>query len=286
MAVLQKVPRRRYHLFEFQDLAWFPALLRDSITNWLRDEVVVGGRVYESVAPLVAQLLKSQPTSQLVDLCSGGSGPWEYLKAEIDDLCRSDGCGAPTLTLTDLYPNAEAFRVAAEHLGQGVNFCLEPVDSRRVPHDLPGVRTMFSAFHHLQPPAARAVLADAATSRQPIGIFDFTRGTRGSNFLLAWHVPLSLVRRVHTWRPRNRILLLCTYVLPVTLITCAWDAIASNLRMYLSEDLARMTADLGSESYRWETGVIGASDPNPITYVLGYPVGHGLSAAAGEVEPV
>lgn len=263
---------RRHQLFEFQDFAWFPALWRDTITDWLREAVVVGGRVYEPAVPLVARLLKSAGTNRIVDLCSGGSGPWEYLKNEIDDLRHLDDAEPVALTLTDRYPNVEAFQAAVQRLGSDVDFRAESIDARQVSGDLPGVRTIFSAFHHLNPTDAQAVLADAAASGQPICIFDFTRDSWWARRELLWWVPISMAQLVHTWRPRKWGQLLFTYVIPVTVIASTWDAIASNLRMYLAEDLAAMTADLGGEGYRWEAGELQAGDQQPITYLLGYPV--------------
>ena len=266
------VPARRRQLFEFQDFAWFPAAWRDTITDWLREVVVVGGRVYEPAVPLIARLLTSAETNKIVDLCSGGSGPWEHLKNDVDGLRSTDGDDPVALTLTDLYPNIKAFQAAVRQLGPKVEFQATPVDARRVPAELDGVRTMFSAFHHLPPTVARAVLADAASSRQAIAIFDFTRESVWSMRGLVWWVPLSMVRLVHTWRPRKVSQLIFTYVIPITLIASTWDAIASNLRMYLVEDLGAMTADLGGEGYRWETGELQGNDGAGITYVLGYPV--------------
>ncbi len=270
--MVREVPARRLQLFEFEDLAWFPVVWRDTITDWLREVVVVGNRVYGPAVPLIARLLKSTGTNKIVDLCSGGSGPWEHLKNDVDAVRKTDGDDPVALTLTDLYPNIEAFQSAVGRLGPEVEFQATPVDARRVPVELDGVRTMFTAFHHLPPIVARAVLADAASSGQAIAIFDFTRGSWWSMRGLIWWVPGSMIRRVHTWRPRKASQLIFTYVIPITLIASTWDAMASNLRMYLVEDLAALTADLGSDNYRWETGEIQEADGQPITYVVGYPL--------------
>jgi len=40
----------------------------------------------------------------------------------------------------------------------------------RVPDELTGFRTIFSAFHHFRPEEARAVVADAAHQRQGIAV--------------------------------------------------------------------------------------------------------------------
>lgn len=271
MATIEAVgPVRRRHLFEFEDLGWFPTLFRDTITSWLADTFV---GMYEPVVPLITRLIEAEGSDEVVDLCSGGSGPWEYLKASVDAAQAEAGRKPPALTLTDRYPNVPAFTAAAERLGERVSFRAEPVDARAVPDDLRGVRTLFTSFHHLDRPDARAVLADAAAAGQAIGVFEMTR--RDWNVIrgVLWQVPLSMVRSIHRWRPRRRAQLFFTYVVPLIVLTSLWDAVVSQLRAYRPEELAELTAGLGGPDYRWETGELsppGTSDT--ITYVVGYPV--------------
>jgi hypothetical protein len=263
-------PERRRHLFEFEDLGWFPNLFRDTITSWLADAFV---GAYEPIVPLIVQLLEREGSDQVVDLCAGGSGPWEYLKRQVDDARAERGQGATALTLTDRYPNVPAFTAAAARLGGDVGFRAEPVDARDVPHDLKGVRTLFTSFHHLAPPDARAVLADAATAGRAIGVFEFSRRDWTVIRGVLWQVPLSMLRSIHSWRPRSRAQLFFTYVVPLIVLTSLWDAVVSQLRAYRPSELAAMTEGLGGDGYRWETGEVcppGSTDP--ITYVIGYPV--------------
>jgi hypothetical protein len=271
MAVTQVVgPVRRRHLFEFEDFGWFPSLFRDTITSWLADSFT---GMYEPVVPLLARLLEVDGSDRVVDLCSGGSGPWEYLKPALDAARTEAGQKPVALTLTDRFPNVGAFTAAASRLGDGVAFRAEPVDARAVPADLGGVRTLFTSFHHLDRPDARAVLADAADAGQAIGVFEMTRRDWDVIRGVLWQVPLSMVRSIHKWRPRRRAQLFFTYVVPLIVATSLWDAVVSQLRAYRASELAEMTAGLGGDGYRWETGELrlpGRDDV--ITYVIGYPV--------------
>jgi hypothetical protein len=266
----QSGPRRRRHLFEFEDFGWFPTLFRDTITTWLRDAFV---GAYEPVVPLVVELLAREGSERVVDLCSGGSGPWEYLKEQVDGVRKDDGHSPVSLVLTDRFPNIAAFRAATSRIGPDVDFSSEPVDARHVPGELAGVRTLFSSFHHLDAPDARAVLADAARSGQAIGVFEFTRREWSVIRGVLVGVPISMLRTIRKWRPRGRAQLFFTYVVPLIVITSLWDAVASNLRTYLPSELAAMTEGLGGDDYHWETGELPAVNGwEPITYVIGYPV--------------
>jgi len=73
--------------------------------------------------------------------------------------------------LTDLYPNPKS----APHAR--ISWVADPVDATRVPPNLAGVRTMFSAFHHFRPDAARAILRDAFDRSRAICIFESGPGT-------------------------------------------------------------------------------------------------------------
>jgi hypothetical protein len=263
-------PVRRRHLFEFEDFGWFPPLFRDTITSWLADAFV---GVYEPVVPLLARLLEADGSGRVVDLCSGGSGPWEYLKPALDAARAGAGHGPVSLTLTDRYPNVPAFTAASGRLGDGVGFRAASVDARAVPGDLPGVRTLFTSFHHLDRPDARAVLADAAQAGQAIGVFEMTRRDWDVIRGVTWQVPLSMFRAVHRWRPRRRSQLFFTYVVPLIVVTSLWDAVVSQLRAYRASELAELTAGLGGPGYRWETGEVGLpGGSDVVTYVIGYPV--------------
>jgi hypothetical protein len=263
-------PIKRRHLFEFEDLDWFPHLFRDTITAWLRD--AFAGE-YDPVVPLVVRLLEQEGSGRIVDLCSGGSGPWEYLKRQVDAVRAANGQDdGVTITLTDRFPNLTAFETASARIGAGVDFRAYPVDARRVPATLSGVRTLFTSFHHLDTADARAVLADAADSGHAIGVFEFTSRDWSVIRGVLRHVPMSMLRTVHRWRPRNRAQLFFTYLLPLIVLTSLWDAVVSQLRAYRPDELAALTAGLGGTGYRWETGqVFAPGRRDPITYVIGYP---------------
>src|SRR4051812_25232152 len=150
------------------------------------------------MTPLIRRALDRSGATEIVDLCSGGSGP---LLGLVRDLAAE---GRPIrATLTDLFPNADGFaKIAASSDGR-IGYERGSVDARRVPARLTGLRTIFNGFHHLRPADARAVLHAAAAAGQPIAIFEVSeRSPRTLPVLLTplfvWLVTPFM--RPFTWR--------------------------------------------------------------------------------------
>src|SRR5262245_15211864 len=119
---------RRQHLFEFQDLPWFPAILRDTITDLLGMTIELA-HLYDSALPQLADALRITGEHTILDLCSGGGGPLPRLRRRL----AHDHDLAIEVRLSDLYPNVDAFERIAASGGGGVTFEPRPVDATRVP---------------------------------------------------------------------------------------------------------------------------------------------------------
>jgi hypothetical protein len=252
---------RRLHLLELEDQSWFPATVRDLATDYLQF-IQERFRIDRAMTPLVRRALDAAQTSEIVDLCSGGSGP---LLGIVTDLAAG---GRPVhATLTDLYPNLPAFEKIAAASGGLVGFERASIDARRVPPRLAGLRTIFNAFHHLRPADARAVLHAAAAAGQPIAVFEISeRSPRTIPVVLTpifvWLV--TPLMRPFTWRR-----FLFTYPIPLVPLTCVWDGIVSQLRAYTVEELRGMCE--GSAPMRWEAGQVPiAKGHGRLTYLIGF----------------
>lgn len=259
---------KRRHLCELEDQQWFPPSLRDAITDFLRVALVVGGRVYSPSVPLLARVLKYAGTARVVDLCSGGSGPWAHLQAELA------AAGSPVdVTLTDKYPNRDALAQAVRDAAPGLmSYRAESVDATTVPGSLTGVRTLFTAFHHFRPPQAAAIVRDAYRQRSGIGIFEFTERTAPAVVRTVLVAPLLVLLTMPKLRPGWRRLVL-TYLVPIIPLAVTWDAVVSNLRTYTVAELREMVRDLDDQNYAWEVGTLPGEGRNPpVTYLLGYPL--------------
>lgn len=259
---------RRRQLVELEDLPWFPAALRDMATDYLQMMLQVSNP-YAPIAPRLGRALESVGDGRILDLASGGGGPW----ARLLPLVASAGV-RPRVTLTDRYPNIVAFAAARRrHLGS-VDFCAEPVDATRVPPELGGLRTIFSAFHHFPPQVGRAIIADAVRQGRGIAIFEATE--RSPATLAAMLItPLLVWLLTPLIRPLTPTRLLLTYLLPVIPAIVLFDGTVSCLRSYSADELRAMVDQVeGAEGYSWEIGVERASGaPLGVTYCVGVPRG-------------
>jgi len=237
----------RLQLFEFTDLPGLPRPLRRWLGDYLRG-VLTLSRLFEPAAPRIAALLRAAGTDQVVDLCSGAGGPWPALAPRIEE-----ELGGPVhVVLTDLHPDASTWRWLASAATRGVEGHPGPVPANHVPDALPGVRTVFDGLHHLRPPEARAVLADAARRGVPFlageAVERSVPGLAGvllSPFLV-WLVTPFL-------RPVSPARLACTYLLPIVPLLVLWDGVVSVLRCYRPDELLALCRDLpGSLDWRVE----------------------------------
>ncbi len=260
----------RIHLFEFTDLAWYPQTFRRMQTDYLQF-VGTQGSAHKILLPLLKKAMQHAGTTEIVDLCSGGGGPWRRFQ----ELFEQDGWQV-SIKLTDKYPNPEAVQKWADAAQAGIEYLSEPVDATQVPPRLTDMRTLFEGFHHFRPAQARSILQDAAEKKAAIGIFDITLKPPLGWLILLLSPLMTLVSYIlitplikpHTWRR-----FLWTYLLPVVPLATCWDGIVSLLRVYTPRDLQELTAPLQRDDYTWEIGL--ASTGTPIfeyTYLIGYPM--------------
>jgi hypothetical protein len=200
----------------------------------------------------------------VVDLCSGGTGPVITLAKAVEPRLGF----APTVVLTDLFPNRAAFARAAERSAVPIAAETEPVDARNVPARLEGVRTVFDAFHHFRPADARGILRDAAARRRPILIVEATERSVPALLGMLLFVPLlvlvltPLVRPLRWWR------LLLTYVIPLAPLLILFDGLVSCLRSYTETELRELAHGLETETYQFHVGSK-ATRGGRLTYLLG-----------------
>jgi hypothetical protein len=123
----------RLQLFEFEDLSWFPGVLRGAMTRYL------GAAITRSPLPAlwVEELARLGPSGggafQIVDLGSRSGGAIGSIVEEL----RRKGY-SPEVTLTDLYPDPESF--SSERKGaDGVQYWPLPVNAECVPPEFGGV---------------------------------------------------------------------------------------------------------------------------------------------------
>lgn len=254
----------RVHLFEFGDQEWLPHAWRALLTAHL-DFFARTFNPYGAVVRRLKEILERLDSREMVDLCSGGGGPALEIQRQLEAANYS-----VTLTLTDKFPNVEAYRRAGASANGRIRGVERSVDAMDVPGELSGFRTLFTSFHHFPPRAAARILRDAAAKRVGIGIFEYTE--RSWVWLIAapfipvymWLVTLFL-------RPFRWSRLFWTYLVPIFPLMAGWDGVVSCLRTYSPRELKQLTEEIRAENYAWEIGRVRSFGACYITYLLGYP---------------
>ncbi len=257
------MPLPRLQLFELEDLTWFPHTIRDLATDYLHS-METRFAFHKPVVPLLRAMIENSKTSSVVDLCSGAGGPVPaiYEALVVDEI-------SVQFTLTDKYPNIAAFeRLSSQH-PSGVRYIAASVDAADVPENLPGLRTMFNAFHHFAPKSAQLVLQNAVLAHQPVAIFDIPE--RSLLMMIPFlFTPVYVALATPFIRPFQWKRLLWTYVIPLIPLTCWWDGLVSACRAYTVTEMLAMTQ--GFDGYDWRAGRVRVRGTiGGLTYLLGMP---------------
>ena len=276
---------RRRHLIEIHEQPWCPQAVRDGATDCLRLIAIVG-RQFDEALPLIRRSLSMSGAQRIIDLGSGGGGPWLALYSR---LRFDDGTPVP-ITLTDLLPNLQSLRAAQTEAPAQIDYVENSVDATAVPAALQGLRTLFTTFHHFEPPAAQAILQDAVSAGNGIAIFEQTRRAPAAFVFMAILAPIALLG-VPLIRPFRWSRIFWTYVLPAIPAVLFFDGVVSCWRTYTEPELRAMigtlTLDDGdAPNYVWEVGrKRSLLSPLGISYLIGYPV-RSDSAARGTNDGV
>jgi hypothetical protein len=262
---------KRIHLFEFTDLPWYPNTFRCIQTDYLQFVTTLGSG-HKNLVPLITKAMQYAETTEIVDLCSGGAGPWMELK----EYLKQSGF-LVTIKLTDKYPNPEALQKWSGSSHQGIEYLFDPVDAMNVPPQLKGMRTLFEGFHHFKPEQARGILQDASEKKVAIGIFEANlKPPLGLILLLLAPLTtfISYLLMTPLIRPHTLSRFFWTYLIPIVPLASCWDGVISLLRVYSLHDLKELIDPIQSKEYIWEMGRVSTGTPIfEFIYCLGYPCG-------------
>jgi SAM-dependent methyltransferase len=254
---------RRIHAFELEDQPWLPRLIRDYATDFLQF-MLDATDAYGPVAPLVTRSLKACGTRRVVDIGSGGGGPWFRLVERV----RAEA-GPVEVVLTDLYPSRNAAERVRARSGGEIRHHETPVDALRMPGELDGFRTLFTALHHFRPAEARAILAGAVRGGHGVGVFEFSeRSVRG--VLMTLVSPLLVLLATPLIRPFRWSRLFWTYAVPVVPLVVLWDGVVSALRTNTPEEMEAL-GRVASDGCVWSAGRAKGRAPVAVSYLIGVP---------------
>ncbi|WP_426492975.1 class I SAM-dependent methyltransferase [Hymenobacter sp. 102] len=257
----------RFQLFEFEDLPWFPRVIRAGMMDYLRF-MISTLRTYQPIVPLLQGALRQTGQTQLLELCAGAGGGTAGVLQQL----RASGLPRARVRLTDLYPQPAAWQ-ELQRTTPGLEAELQPVDATAVPTALPGFRVVFSAFHHFPPAAAEALLADAVRQRTGIGVFEGA-GKHWLELVLAVTVlPVAQLLITPFIRPFSLSRLFFTYLVPLIPLFTIWDGCVSILRMYPPAQLLRLAHRADPEGrFAWQAGKVQHSWGPQVTYLIGTPL--------------
>lgn len=258
----------RLHLFEFEDLPWFPGVIRAGMMDYLRFMTSRFG-IYQPLIPILHEALLKTKQLHLLELGAGAGGGTDGVARALRQL---SGLADLRVTLTDLYPQPDAWQSIRESSGGQIGYEPTPVDATAVPAHLTGFRTIYSAFHHFTPATAEAILADAVRQGAGIGVFEGA-SKHWHELLLVWTVlPIVQVLATPFMRPFRLSRLFFTFLLPLIPLCTIWDGTVSILRMYPTDRLLKMarTADLGGK-FEWRAGKVRHWSGSQVTYLVGWP---------------
>lgn len=276
----QTAAMRRVQFFEFHEQAWCPSFVRNGVTDALQFGIH-HMRAYAPIVPMIESALDATHSLSIVDMCSGGGGPWVDLARQLEarrppvSTGRVDPLDLQIL-LTDKYPNLGAFESVKAASGNGISFYPTPIDAMKVPEELLGLRTMFTSFHHFPPDEARAILQNAVDAGKGIGIFEMPRRAP-STILLTFGFVFLLFICTPWIRPFSWSRLFWTYLVPIIPFVLLFDGVVSCLRTYGPEELREMVGQLKGGEYRWEIGAA-SGGATPITYLVGSPLAPSLDS--------
>ena len=266
----------RLQLFEFEDLTWFPNLIRESMTDYLR-YCLNTSNFYKPTTALLAECIISSGGNKCVDLCAGGGGAIESV---IKNLQNENNLNVQFL-LTDKFPNTRAFEFLKKSMPSNIDFIAKPVDATDVPSDLSGVRTMYSALHHFSPLVIKAILRNATKAKAPVAIFD--GGDKSILTILGMLIfhPIIFFLFTPFFRPFKISRIIFTYIIPLIPLCTIWDGIVSVLRLHEPSDLLTIAKET-EPAYNWKTGFVKNRYGLKLCYLTGIPA---LANQVSDMEP-
>jgi hypothetical protein len=199
-------------LKELEDYPWFPSYLRKmqlEYVGWISVQL----RLYH---PLL-KLLQQFPSNKWIDLASGSGWPAFYLQKNASHQIH--------YTLSDLYPESISNEVKKQ-----MEVELEPLNLIEFQPQSGKQYSIFNAFHHFTSEQQKQVINKMKEARASCIIAEVLEPTLVC-FLQVTLAAL-IVQPLTAWaiKPFSVLRLITTYLIPIQLITVAWDGWLSVLK--------------------------------------------------------
>ena len=243
-------------LKELEDYNWFPAELRLWQMEFIGFIVCIL-KLYKPVVPVLNRLAATNNIAVIQDLCSGSGEPAVWVAKRLTS-------SIPSL-LTDKFPNPR-FKNRP-----GLIYADRSVDLLQLQPQSGNLYTMYNAWHHFTTAQQQQIVSAMAKSQTPFlfaeiiepGILSYIRvifSVTIMQLLLAPFVyPFSLRR------------LLCTYIIPINLITITWDGIISIRRSCSVREYKKRLEAISTSAYAVQVNRV-KTFAGHIIYISGSPI--------------
>ncbi|MBN1656542.1 MAG: hypothetical protein JXA30_22415 [Deltaproteobacteria bacterium] len=245
---------QRIHAFEFNESAWCPKFLRDTVTESL-GRGMRWSKQYEPVYSIFFDFCRRTGCRSMIDLCSGSGAP----VAIMVNAMKQHGMTPPEFLITDLFPNLDTMRKSAESDPEHIRVAPEPIDAAHIPekydHD---ARTIFGGLHHFNPDVVGRILGDCVERQKPLFMLEpFPRRLKPAFRTMLCCLPAFFSNPFLA--ERDRLLkFITTYIVPLTSVVGLWDTVVSALRMHSESELMAIARSLKAD-YFWDYHTIPAS---------------------------
>ncbi len=221
-------------LKELEDYPWFPSRLRKmqlEFVGWISVQL----RLYRPVL----QLFNRFPAREWLDLGSGSGWPAGYIQKN----------ASPPIhyTLSDLYPDS-----VSDEVKKWVEIQEEPLNLLEFQPEQGKQFTLFNAFHHFTPEQQQELIKKMKEAKAGCIIAEVLEPTLLSFIQVS--LAAFIVQPFTAWaiRPFSMVRLLTTYIIPIQLISVAWDGWLSVLKSKSLKQYQELVKDLADSEYSIE----------------------------------
>ena len=236
---------------ELEDQSWFPGWMRAHQVSYLAF-LAEKFKLYSPVVPYLTDLFEKSHSTTWTDLASGAGGPISFFKSTIKTM--------PAVLLTDKYPPT-----AVAGLPAGVSYHANPVDVAITNPPQSGLVTIFNGFHHLSETARHKLLQHVAETGRPFLAGEIL--TPGLATVLKVLVATTIGQLLFNpfVKPFRWHRVICTYLLPLHLLTTLYDGLVSVLKSPSPGELKKLTNRHNRHGYsfvvlplrgRWVSGTL------------------------------
>lgn len=221
-------------LKELEDYPWFPSYLRKmqlEYVGWISVQL----KLYR---PLLKELDKFA-SEKWIDLASGSGWPAFYLQQNTTNKIH--------YTLSDLYPDS-----VSNEVSKHVNVEVQPMNLIDFQPEAGKQYSMFNAFHHFTSVQQKDIIKKIKEAKASCIIAEVLE----PSWLCFLQVTLAafILQPLTAWaiRPFSIIRIITTYIIPIQLITVAWDGWLSVLKSKSVIQYKALVNDLADNQYSIE----------------------------------